>query len=214
MSRLRLGVALLVPQPIDREVDALRRACCDGSLGRVPPHVTLVPPVNVREERLGEALGMLRAAGAASRPLRLTLGPPVTFLPANPVLYLAIWGDLGPLEELRGRVFTGPLERSLSWPFVPHVTLVDDGEPDRVRAGVRALAGYRAEVVVERLTLLHEQRDDAGRRVWRPLADAALAAPAVIGRGGLELELAVSERLDPEVATWMDTTWAAHTRSQ
>ena len=36
----------------------------------------------------------------------------------------------------------------------------------------------------------------------------------MIGRGGLELELAVSERLDPEVATWMDTTWAAHTRSQ
>ncbi len=177
MARLRLGVALLVPPPIDREVDALRRACGDRSLGRVPPHVTLVPPVNVREERVGDVFGQLRAAGEASRPLRLVLGPPATFLPANPVLYLAVGGDVGALEALRDRVFTGPLERSLSWPFVPHVTLVDEGEPALVRAGAVALAGYEAEVVVERVTLLQEQRDDDGRRVWRPLADAALAAP-------------------------------------
>jgi 2'-5' RNA ligase len=88
MPRLRLGVVLLVPPPVHREVDALRRACGDASLGRVPAHLTLVPPVNVREERFEDVLAVLRAAGAATRPFRLELGPPTTFLPDNPVLYL------------------------------------------------------------------------------------------------------------------------------
>ena len=48
MGRVRLGVALLIPPPFDREVDGLRRALDDGSLGRIPAHLTLVPPVNVK----------------------------------------------------------------------------------------------------------------------------------------------------------------------
>ena len=44
--------------------------------------------------------------------------------------------------------------------------------------------------------------------MWRPLADAALAAPAVVGRGGLELELTVSSRLDPEVSRFTEREWA------
>ncbi len=50
----------------------------------MPAHLTLVPPVNVREDRLGEALAVLRRAAAATRSLTLTLGPPATFLPDNP----------------------------------------------------------------------------------------------------------------------------------
>jgi 2'-5' RNA ligase len=210
MPRLRLGVVLLVPPPVDREVDALRRACGDASLDRVPAHMTLVPPVNVREERLPDVLALLRAAGAATRPFRLDLGPPTTFLPDNPVLYLRVGGDLEALSRLRDRVFVEPLERPLTWPFVPHVTLVDGGDPARLEAAVPALADARYDVAVERVTLLQEQRDETGTRVWRPLADAALAERAVVGRGGLELELSTGPRLDAEAGAWADAAWDAH----
>lgn len=90
MAKVRLGVVLVVPPPLDREVDALRKALGDGTLGRVPAHLTLVPPVNVREDRLSDALHVLRQAGAVSRPITVSLGPPTTFLPSNPTLYLPV----------------------------------------------------------------------------------------------------------------------------
>lgn len=195
---MRLGVALLLPPPFDAEIDGLRRAVGDGSLGRIPAHLTLVPPVNVREDRLGQALAVLRKAAAATRPFTLTLGPPATFLPDNPTLYLAVTGEVG---ALRDRVFVDPLARALTWPFVPHVTVADEAEPDRIRAALTALADYRVDV---RFTRVHLLREGPGR-IWVPIADAPFAAPAVVGRGGLSLELTVGQRLDPEAAALGDT---------
>ena len=188
---MRLGVALLLPAPFDAEVDGMRRALDDGTLGRMPAHLTLVPPVNVREDRLGQALAVLRRAAAVTRPFTVTLGPPASFLPDSPTIYLAVAGDVRPLRD---RVFIEPLARSLTWPFVPHVTLADEAEPDRVAAALQALAGYTVEVTFERVHLLRE----GPGRVWSPIADASFSSPAVIGRGGLPVEIAVTETVDPE----------------
>jgi 2'-5' RNA ligase len=188
---VRLGVALLLPSPVDKEVDGMRRALGDGTLGRMPAHVTLVPPVNVREDRLGKVLAVLRRAAAATRPFTLTLGPPTTFLPDSPTIYLAVAGDV---RALRDRVFVDPLARPLTWPFVPHVTLADEAHPARITAALDALAGYTVDVTLTRVHLLRE----GPGRVWSPIADAAFAAPAVIGRGGLPVEITVTESVDPE----------------
>jgi 2'-5' RNA ligase/GNAT superfamily N-acetyltransferase len=207
VARRRFGVVLLLRGAVGAEVDGLRRALGDPALGRVPPHVTLVPPVNVREQDVDAALGVLRSAAAATRPFRLTIGPPTTFLPDNPVLYLAVDG---PVETVRDRVFRAPLARTLTWPFVPHVTLLDGGAEARLRAAVEALADYRAEVLVDRVHLLEERRRDDGVRVWEPVADVPFAAPAVIGRGGLELEVGESEAMAPDVAAWFDGAWSEY----
>lgn len=193
-------MALLVPPPWDREIDGLRRALGDGALGRMPPHLTLVPPVNAREDRLDDALAVVRRAAAGAAPVTVSLGPPATFLPATPVLYLPVAGPgLAAVHRLRNAVFAEPLQRPLTYPFEPHVTLADDVSPERIAAAGQALAAYVVEVTFDRVHLLEE----GPGRVWRPIADAALAAPAVIGRGGLELELAVSEQLDAITAAWL-----------
>jgi len=126
-----------------------------------------VPPVNVREVK--EAVAVLRRAAAPSRPIRLELGPPATFLPDNPVLYLSVHGELDDLHALRDRVFKPPLERDLTWPFVPHVTLADESTPARIQAALTALADYRAEATFTALTLLQE----GPGRVWTPIAEVA-----------------------------------------
>lgn len=206
---MRLGVVLLVPAPVAGEVDGLRRALGDGALGRIPPHVTLVPPVNVRAEDMEEALSVLRRAAAGAGPLVLELGPVATFWPESPVLYLEVGGEgAGEVAALRRRLGQPPLRREAGRPFVPHVTVCEESAPAAIHAAVAALGGYRATVVVDRVHLLAE----GPGRLWEPLADAALGPPAVVARGGLALELAVTDRADPEAAAWATAAWAAYGR--
>ncbi len=191
MPRRRLGVVLLVPPPVGHEVDGLRRALADPALGQVAPHLTLVPPVNVREDDLPSVLRLLADAAASAGPLTLDLGPLATFLPVNPVLYLSVHGPgLEGVHRLRGQVAAGPVARSVTHEFVPHVTVAAEIAEDRIPEALHLLGGYRhAITVVEHLHLLEEQRDDEGRRVWRPIAGWVLGGGSVVGRGGFVLVL-------------------------
>lgn len=210
MPRRRLGVALLVPVPLDKEVDGLRRALGDPARSRIPPHVTLVSPVNVREDHLPHALSVLRQAAAATRAFPATLGPGASFLPESPVVYLALAEGASEVEDLRRRVLAGPLERPGARPFVPHVTVCDEAPLELIDQALATLARFRAEVRFSRLHLLEEGEG----RVWSPIADFPFRGPAVIGRGGLPLSLSVTERVDPEVASFAAAAWERHQREE
>ena len=193
MPKLRLASALLIPPPEATEIDGLRRACGDGMLGRVDAHVTLVEPINVREESLDEVEQILRDAAASTPgPLTLTFGPARSFHPESPVLYLAVDGDLDALAELRTAMRSGPLAREAAWPFVPHVTIGTDLSEERLAAGVAALADFSTTVSLTHVQVLLEHRDPDEVRRWRPIADAALGGRTVSGRGGIELEVTES----------------------
>ncbi len=188
--RLRLASALLIPPPVGTEIDGIRRACGDGMFGKVDPHVTLVEPINVPGEAIGEVEAVLRdAAAGASGPLTCTFGPARSFGPASPVLYLGVEGDIDALATLRAAMRTGPLAREAAWPFVPHVTIGTDLSEERLDAGVAALADYSTTVTLTHVQLLQEHRDADEVRRWRPIADAALGGRSVSGRGGIELEV-------------------------
>lgn len=203
VPKRRLGVAIVLPPPVRAEVDGLRRGLGDKGLARNPAHLTLVPPVNVNDTRLADAVAVLRQAAAATRAFSLTVGPVATFHPANPVLYLAVSGDTDSLLRLRDAVFRPPLERPLTWPFVPHVTVADDIDPDRIPAAIAALTSFSTTFMADRVHLLEEGED----RVWTPVGDFPFAPPVTVGRGGLPLDLAVSHRLDPEAARFFDAEW-------
>ena len=151
MPRLRFGVALLVPAPWAAEVDGLRRALGSRDLERVPPHLTLVPPVNVHVERVGQALAVLRRAAAQVRPFRLRLGPVTTFAPVTPTLHLGVDGEPSAVEalhRLRGAAFAPPLERSLTFEFQPHVTLAEEAEDGALKFPPPLTPGIGAAILL------------------------------------------------------------------
>jgi 2'-5' RNA ligase len=175
VARHRLGVVLVVPEPWATEIDGLRRALGDEALDRVAPHLTLVPPVNVREEDLPVALDLVHAAARRCPVLDVALGPTASFAPVSPVAYLAVAAEPGTtaaLVGLRDALRQGPLERPSDLPFVPHVTIALELPDDRLAAAVTALSEYRAEVRLDRLSVLAEQGD----RTWMPVTDVALGA--------------------------------------
>jgi 2'-5' RNA ligase/GNAT superfamily N-acetyltransferase len=200
MARQRLGVVLLVPQPLATQIDGIRRGLGDGALARIPPHVTLVSPVNVAERDLSTAFSTVRRAAAATPPLTLRLGPLTTFQPVNPVAYLAVGGQpdvMDALGTLRAACLAGPLDRPQHRDYVPHVTVADEQSPARLDAAVVALADFAAEVTFDRVHVLAEQPG----RAWVPIAEMALGeGPETVGRGSLPLDLAVTGRQDVEAA--------------
>lgn len=197
MARRRLAVVLLVPGPWDREIDGVRRALGHAARGRVAPHITLVPPVNVAEEALGDALAVMRSAAHREGPVELVIGPARTFAPVSPVVYLAVAGDVAAVRRLRDGVFVPPLARRVDHAFVPHVTVAEDLPEHATAEAVTLLAHYRVRCRVDRVHLMAERRDHDGVRRWRPLADADLEPVGTWGRGGLQVEVSWSQAVDP-----------------
>lgn len=201
MARRRLAVVLLVPQPLATEVDGLRRACGDPRRGRIDPHITLVPPVNLREDDLASALTTCRHAAAAALVLHLALDAPSTFAPETPLAWLSVAGDVAALADLRSSLDVGPLARPTEWPFVPHVTISGQVDRPRLDAMLAGLGDFSAPMTVDRLHVLENRQLGDGRWGWLPVEDVRFGRSAVVGAGGLALELAVGQVLDPEAAS-------------
>ena len=178
----------------------MRRALGSPSLLTQAPHITLVPPVNVRDDDLDAAVAVLRAAAQhCARTLDFCLGPVVTFSPVSPVLYLQVGSDAETLVRLRRLhedLFVAPLLRRVDFDYVPHVTVHESADRGTIDAALVALQEFHATVCCERVQLL---RQDPTDRTWRPLADYALNAPVVRGRGGVELHLRWTATAAPDV---------------
>lgn len=198
MSRVRVAVALLPPHELSGQLHALRRLLGDPRLDVIPPHLTLVPPVNLSGGELVELRGALRSVATACDPFTLGLGPAATFAPATPTLHLAVSGDEASLSELRTRLRVTPVDRPDEWPFTPHVTLRESMPEAQLDGAIATLSAPMADWSVDRLYVLQQFRDEHGVR-WRAVAEEPFGGPDVVGRGGVELRLRTVEMLEPEV---------------
>lgn len=203
MPRHRVAVALLAPPALAAQVDTLRRAVGVAEPFHVAPHLTLVSPVNVAADVLGEVRSLLRTAAASTAPFTVRIGPADSFSPDSPTLHLAVGGDPGALDALAGlrdRVHRPPLDRPDEWPFTPHVTLAEAYPADRIPAAVEVLVGVEARWTVTAVHFMEQRRRDDGSVHWVPVAEEPLGGPRVVGRGGLELALRTVAMVRDEVA--------------
>lgn len=206
-ARRRLFVALEVTGPVASEIDGLRRAIGSSSLGRITPHLTLIPPVNVAEADLAGALELLRAA-AHEEPIPIELGPARSFSSRSPVLFLAVSDPSGRIARLQRQLDAAPLAAPAtrpSRPFSAHLTLSGRMERHDKSAAVALFAHFNVETVLSVLTL-YEQHHDEARHPWHPLADVVLGAGTPADRGGRELGFVVSRVPGPDVALFRDAT--------
>ena len=198
MARHRIAVALVVDGIVGHEVDGIRRALGDRQLDRIAPHVTLVPPINLRTPDRDDAIDLVRDAAARSEPIDLTLGPVATFAPRNPTRFLEVTPH-GPVAALAETCRTGVLDRPRRHDFHPHVTVdIGGGTLEIPDPAVELLAGYRREWKANRVHVLGLVGERPNQR-WVPVAGFHLGCSAVIGRGGIEVALTGVDRLEPAV---------------
>jgi 8-oxo-dGTP pyrophosphatase MutT (NUDIX family)/2'-5' RNA ligase len=184
----RLGVLVLLPEPVADHVQAWRRSLDDPARALIPPHVTLVPPQTVGEADLDTAIALVDRAAAAAAASLIELRGAATFLPDSPVAYLVVAEGTAALGTLEAALREPPLQER-GFPFHPHVTVAQDRPPAELEAAARDLADFHAVFPLRELTLMEAREAGPGCRIVHqvelgsspvvrvvPLAGAASAA--------------------------------------
>lgn len=199
MPRRRLAVALLFDADSAASIDVLRRAvgATVDDIDRIPPHITLVPPVQLPDGEIAAAWEEVRRAGRViDGPLALHLGPVATFAPTTPTIHLSVAAHDG-LVGLRNASRVESMIRADKFDFVPHVTLREEASPERIDAAVAALADLSLDVEIRRLWLMQFQPTAGASGRWEPIGDVSLGRVQQRPSGTSRLELGISLTRDP-----------------
>jgi 2'-5' RNA ligase len=86
-----------------------------------------------------------------------------SFRPTSPTVFVPLVSGGDDCARLAARVRAGPLDRSLRFPYHPHVTVAHDLPDDTLDRAAKALAGFEASFTVRSFWLLIEEA-----AAWRP----------------------------------------------
>ena len=125
------GVVIPVPGDLSRLADRVRRPY-DPNFRLIGPHVTVLPPRCLSLTRK-QVLEAVRRVAERTSPFPLGLGRVETFRPVKPVVYVGFRRGTDDLERLHRKLSRPPLRAAESFPFVPHLTLAQELDDDRLR---------------------------------------------------------------------------------
>jgi 2'-5' RNA ligase len=168
-----LGVVVLVPEPWAQLLVDWRSKVGDPQASVVPPHVTLLPPTEVPVSRRPAIAAHLASVAREHPPFSMHLAGTGTFQPVSDVVFVTVARGIGNCELLANDVRTGPLERSLTYPYHPHVTVAHDVPADMLELAYSGLADIDAEFRVEHFTEF--EQTEGG--VWTVAREYPLTGP-------------------------------------
>lgn len=164
--------------PLADFLNELRRDFAPDSQAKA--HLTLLPPrplpVVPEPESIAQAWKHARQRLQEFNPVRVELGD-VQVFPLNRVIYLSIGAGAGELRDMHDRLATGPLAFDEPFPYLPHVTIVQELLPADVPAAADFARwrwnefSHRREFTMERLTFVQ----NTSQNFWTDLAELDLA---------------------------------------
>jgi 2'-5' RNA ligase len=163
-DELTIGVAVEIPAPWAQLLQGARERFGDPLARAIPAHLTLLPPTVVQRIALTRIVGHLEEIGRGTAGFELVLAGTDTFRPVSPVVFVRVQEGGAACDRLQQAVRTGPLERELSFPFHPHVTVAHHLDDDALDRAAKELADFAAAFDV-RDFVLYEHGTDG---VWRP----------------------------------------------
>jgi 2'-5' RNA ligase len=147
-----LGVVVPLPEPWAQLFVDWRGKVGDPLANVVPPHVTLLPPTEVPVADRAAISAHLAEVARAHPSFDMHLAGTGTFSPVSDVVFVAVARGIGNCELLANDVRQGPLARTLSFPYHPHVTVAHDVPADMLELAYSGLADLSAEFRVEHFT--------------------------------------------------------------
>lgn len=173
MTQRDIGVAIGLPEPYHSDLQSWRERLGDPNAVNVPPHITLIPPTPVGRDDLPGVIEHLRRVAEREQAFRVHLRGTGTFRPVSPVVFIALAQGISDCERVQSAVRTGPLTRSLAFPYHPHVTVAHDLPESALDNAFDKLADYEGEFDAWGFTLFERGTDGA----WRPKLDFPFGRP-------------------------------------
>jgi 2'-5' RNA ligase len=159
-----IGVAIPVPEPYGSELRERRAGFGDPLAETVPTHVTLIPPVEVREDELDDVCAALGRVSGEVAPYAMRLHGTGTFRPVSPVVFVAVTEGVADTGDLADRVRRALAVPEPEFPFHPHVTVAHHLEEAMLDRAHGELSGFACDFAVDHFALYHHE-DGAG---WVP----------------------------------------------
>ncbi|MHA7292330.1 2'-5' RNA ligase family protein [Arthrobacter sp. HLT1-21] len=156
-----VGVVIAVPEPLAAELGRWRASFGDPMAELIPAHITLVTTTPATD--WDATVKHVRDVARGQKPFTVTLKSTGTFRPVSPVVFLNLEEGFDACAELHARLQCGPLERSLEFPFHPHVTVAHDVSAASMDGAETQLAGFEASFTVRTMGLY--EHDSCG--TWR-----------------------------------------------
>ena len=165
---MTLGVAIEIPEPFGSMIDAARLGY-EPSVGRMPAHITILPPFDLDSDVLPGVVDHLSAVASECAPFEVELHGTGTFQPVSPVVFIALARGISSCEQVETRVRTGVLSVESRFPYHPHVTLAHDVSDEVLTRAFVEFTDFRAAFTV--MTMHMFRLDDDG---WHPVQAFAL----------------------------------------
>lgn len=168
-----LGVVVPIPEPWAQLLVDWRSKVGDAQATAVPPHVTLLPPTEVAAADLSAVAEHLTGVARSHPPFRMHLSGTGTFRPVSDVVFVAVARGIGNCELIATDVRQGPLDRTLAYPYHPHVTVAHDVAADMLELAYSGLADLSAEFEVTHFTEFEQTASGA----WTIAREYPLTGP-------------------------------------
>lgn len=155
-----IGVAIPIPEPWGSQLQRFREEIGDPMAAHIPPHITLVPPVDLASAVADDVLSHLQTAAEGVAPFDVHLRGTATFRPLSPVVFLALAEGISGCEQLERRVRSGVLGVDLNYPYHPHVTVAHEVGEELLDRAFEELADFDARFTVDSFTIyVHDEAE-------------------------------------------------------
>lgn len=163
-------MAITIPEPWGQLLSDVRADVGDPLAPFIPPHVTLLPPTDVRASDLEDFVAHLERVAAGHGGFEMVLSGAASFRPISPVVFVQVSEGISSCERLERAIRSGPVRRDLEFNYHPHVTVAHHVADGALDEAAERCEEFRARFVVDRFDLYDQGRDE----VWRSVRSFSL----------------------------------------
>ncbi|MDQ1731783.1 MAG: hypothetical protein QOK10_1942 [Pseudonocardiales bacterium] len=170
-DKITIGVAVAIPEPHASVLSEWRKRVGDPEAGKIPTHVTLLPPTEFLVQQLDVVEKHLERAAEQQTAFSMRLSGTGTFRPVSQVVFVQVSAGIVECELLERTIRADPVHREVEFPYHPHVTVAHDLDDEQLDLAYDALRDFIAQFPVDRF-VMYSQDSTGAWHVYRefPLA--------------------------------------------